>query len=120
MYKVKLYNDNRIRRKLRIKKAVTGTADKPRLTVFRSNINIYAQLIDDQKRKTLLESSTLSEKLGKKNLKKSEEAFEIGKSIAKKAAEKGIKEAVFDRNGYRYHGRVKSVADGAREGGLKI
>ena len=120
MYKVKLYKDNRIRRKIRIKRKVAGTSEKPRLSIFRSNMHIYAQLIDDQKRKTLFESSTVSEEFGKKKLKKAEEAFEVGKSIAKKAVEKGIKEAVFDRNGYRYHGRVKSVADGAREGGLKI
>jgi large subunit ribosomal protein L18 len=88
--------------------------------VFRSNTNIYAQIIDDQKRTTLFEASTLSEDFSKSKLKKSEKAFEVGKAIAKKALEKGVKEAVFDRNGYRYHGRVKSVADGAREGGLKI
>jgi large subunit ribosomal protein L18 len=120
MYKVRLYKDNRIRRKLRIKEAVVGTPVKPRLTVFRSNINIYAQIIDDQNGKTLFEASTLSIDLGKKDLKKAGQAFEIGKAIAKKATEKGIKEVVFDRNGYRYHGRVKNVADGAREGGLKL
>ena len=120
MYKVRLYKDNRIRRKLRIKRKVVGTAVKPRLSIFRSNTNIYAQLIDDQKGKTLFEASSLSEDFGNKKMKKSERSFEIGKAIAKKATEKGIKEAVFDRNGYRYHGRVKSLADGAREGGLKI
>ena len=120
MYKVRLYKDNRIRRKLRIKDGVVGSSEKPRLTVFRSNTNIYAQLIDDQIGKTLFESSTLSEKFKGKKMTKSEQAFEVGKSVAKKAVGKGIKEAVFDRNGYRYHGRVQKVADGAREGGLEF
>jgi len=120
MYKVKLYKDNRIRRKLRVKKKVLGTTKKPRVSVFRSNVNIYVQIIDDEKRKTLFEASSLSKDFERKGKKKVDQAFEVGKMIAKKALEKGIKEAVFDRNGYRYHGRVKSVAEGAREGGLKI
>lgn len=120
MYKVRLYKDNRIRRKLRIKESVVGSPEKPRMSVFRSNMNIYAQIIDDENRKTLCEASSLSVDFGKKELKKSQQAFEIGKTIAKKAMEKGIKEVVFDRNGYRYHGRVQNVADGAREGGLKL
>lgn len=120
MYKVKLYKDNRIRRKLRVKKKIFGIAKKPRVTVFRSNTNIYAQVVDDVKRKTLFEASSLSKGLEKKNKKKVDQAFEVGKLLAKKALEKGIKEAVFDRNGYRYHGRVKNVAEGARKGGLKI
>ena len=120
MYKVKLYKDNRIRRKLRVKKKILGTFTMPRISVFRSNISIYAQMIDDDRGKTVCEASTLSKEITKKGKKKSEQAFEVGKLIARRALEKGIKEAVFDRNGYRYHGRVKSLADGAREGGLKI
>jgi large subunit ribosomal protein L18 len=120
MYKVKLYKDNRIRRKLRVKKKILGTFMMPRISVFRSNLSIYAQMIDDDKGTTICEASTLSKDITKKGKKKAEQAFEVGKLIAKKALEKGIKEAVFDRNGYRYHGRVKSLADGAREGGLKI
>jgi large subunit ribosomal protein L18 len=120
MYKVRLYKDNRIRRKLRIKAKVVGTAKKPRMTVFRSNVNIYAQIIDDQKGRTLFEASTLSVDFKKKKMKKTEQAFEIGKAVAKKALGKGVKEVIFDRNGYRYHGRVRNVADGAREGGLKL
>jgi large subunit ribosomal protein L18 len=120
MYKVKLYKDNRIRRKLRVKKKIFGTAKKPRVTVFRSNTNIYAQVIDDVKRKTLFEASSVSKDFERKGKKKIDQALEVGKLLAKKALEKGIKEAVFDRNGYRYHGRVKSIAEGAREGGLKI
>lgn len=120
MYKVRLYKDNRIRRKLRVKKKIFGTSEKPRVSVFRSNMYIYAQLIDDDKGKTLLQTSSLGKDFTAKKKKKSEQAFEVGKLLAEKSLEKGIKEAVFDRNGYRYHGRVKSVADGAREGGLKI
>jgi large subunit ribosomal protein L18 len=120
MYKVRLYKDNRIRRKLRVKRKILGTAKKPRVSVFRSNVNIYAQMIDDEKRRTLFEASSLSGGLERKGKKKLDQAFEVGKMIAKKALEKGIKEAVFDRNGYRYHGRVRNVAEGAREGGLKI
>jgi large subunit ribosomal protein L18 len=120
MYKVRLYKDNRIRRKLRVKKKIEGTPLKPRMTVFRSNTNMYVQMIDDDSRRTLFEASSMSKGFVKKGKKKSEQAFEVGKLVAKKSLEKGIKEAVFDRNGYRYHGRVRSVADGAREGGLKI
>lgn len=120
MYKVRLYKDNRIRRKLRVKRKVVGTAIKPRVSIYRSNTNIFAQMIDDSKGKTLLEASSISKDFEKKGKKKVEQAFEVGKTIARKALEKGIKEAVFDRNGYRYHGRVKSIAEGARKGGLKI
>ena len=95
---------------------------KIRLSVFRSNKHIYCQIIDDQNNKTLLSSSTLDKELRKKikSTGTKEAASEVGKDIAKKAIEKGFKEIVFDRGGYLYHGRVKSLADGAREIGLKF
>jgi large subunit ribosomal protein L18 len=115
MNKVILRKSNRERRKLRVRKKIFGTVEQPRLTVFRSLRYIYAQLIDDTNGKTLAYASSEKEKGNK-----TEKAFEVGKELAKKALEKGIKEAVFDRNGYQYHGRVQKLADGAREGGLKF
>ncbi len=115
MYKVALRKTNIERRKLRVRKKVFGTAEKPRLSVFRSLRYIYAQLIDDASGKTLV---AVTSDNGKKT--KAEKAFETGKELAKRASEKKINEVVFDRNGYKYHGRVKSLADGAREGGLKF
>ena len=111
---------NKIRRRLRIKKGirnrVQGTTDRPRLSVFKSNKAIYAQIIDDSNGKTLSASS--SAELGSKlNI---ESSTEVGKKIAEKASAAGITEVVFDRNGYLYHGKVKALADGAREGGLKF
>ncbi len=105
------------RRKGRVRAKVSGTAGCPRLSVFRSNRGIYAQLIDDEIGKTLAAVSALEMK---SQAKKIDAGFELGKLIAKKAAEKGINNAVFDRNGYKYHGRVKALAEGAREGGLKF
>lgn len=119
MYHVKVRKTNREKRKARVKKKVFGTAETPRLSVFRSNTYVYAQIIDDEKRVTLVEATSLKVK-GAKGKTKCQEAFEAGKEIAKKALDKKIKKVVFDRNGYRYHGRVKSLADGAREGGLKL
>lgn len=109
-----------IRRKkirARIRSRVSGTAQKPRLSVFRSNKYIYAQLIDDVNGKTLVSTSSrsLSEKVNKV-----ESSAEVGKALAQKAIAAGITEVVFDRGGYLYHGRVKALADGAREGGLKF
>ena len=95
-----------------------GLAEKPRLVVFRSNKHIHAQLIDDSVSKTLVAAADLELKDLKK--KKSEIAFMVGESIAKKAIEKNISEVVFDRGGYKYTGRVKALADGARKGGLKF
>ena len=119
MYHVKLRKNNREKRKLKIRSKIFGTSESPRLTVFKSNKYIYAQIIDDDNGITLVESSSL--KLDdKKNKKKIEESLEVGKDIAKKALEKNIKRVVFDRNGYKYHGRVRALADGAREGGLKL
>lgn len=108
---------NRQKRHLRVRKDVTGTPDKPRLAVFRSGKHIYAQLIDDKAGKTLLQSSDL--KPAKKGTK-TEMAYEVGKNLAAAAVKKGIKEVVFDRGGFLYHGRVEKLASGAREGGLKF
>ncbi len=102
------------RRHRRIRAKVIGTKERPRLSVFRSNQHIYVQLIDDSKEQTLASIDDRKIKKGKKV----EKAKEIGLAIAKKALEKKIKKAVFDRGGYKYHGQVKAVAEGAREGGL--
>ena len=107
------------RRKTRIRAKVKGTLVKPRLSVFRSNKYIYAQIIDDVKGQTLIGVSE-ARLTTKKKIKKSDRAKELGLLIAKKAATKKVKEIVFDRGSYRYHGRVKAVAEGAREGGLKF
>jgi large subunit ribosomal protein L18 len=103
-------------RHARIRKVVQGTAERPRLVVFKSLKTTYAQLVDDQSRKTLLSASSPKAKKGTKT----EKAKEVGKEIAAKAKEKSITKVVFDRNGYKYHGRVKAVAEGAREGGLQF
>ncbi|MEK7608309.1 MAG: 50S ribosomal protein L18 [Patescibacteria group bacterium] len=111
--------ERKIRRAARTRAKIFGSALRPRLSVFRSNKFIFAQLIDDEAGKTLLSGSTRGLS-GKEKMKKAEEAFALGELVAKKAAENGIKEAVFDRRSYQYHGRVSAVADGARKGGLKI
>ncbi len=119
MYHVTRRKTKRERRKLSIRSKIFGTPETPRLSVFRSNNYIYAQIIDDTKDTTLAEFS--SRKLeNKKGVTKTQEAFEVGKEVAKRALEKSIKSVVFDRSGYRYHGRVKSLAEGARDGGLKL
>jgi large subunit ribosomal protein L18 len=109
--------------KYRIRKKVIGSTERPRLVVFRSSSNMYAQLIDDTSHKTICTVSTLTKEV-KDELKdkttKVNESKIVGKVIAKKAKEKDIKKVVFDRNGYLYHGRVKAVAEGAREGGLEL
>ena len=115
-------NPRKIRHR-RLRAKVKGTAKRPRLSVFRSNKHIYAQLIDDEKGKTLMSVNDLSLKSAgadKKSGKKSEIAKIIGQKIAKKAEDKKIKKVVFDRAGYKYHGRIKAVAEGAREGGLEF
>ena len=109
--------NRRIRIKAHIRTKISGTAEKPRLSVFRSNTQIYAQIIDDVKGVTLAAASSLG---SKDKMTKTEQAAVVGKLIAKNALEAGIKEVVFDRNGYLYHGRVKQLADAAREGGLKF
>lgn len=119
---IKRYKNAKIRRKLRVRVKVRGTAERPRLSVFRSNKAIYAQLIDDGKGQTLV---AISEKELTKNSKsggetKTERARLLGNWLAQKAVKKGIKTVGFDRGSYRYHGRVKALAEGAREGGLKL
>lgn len=108
----------RIRR--RIRKVSFGTAERPRLSVFRSNSEIYAQIIDDNKGETLLSASSRDKDLAKNKGTKSELAALVGKAIAEKCKETGIEKVAFDRGGNLYHGRVKSLADGAREAGLKF
>jgi large subunit ribosomal protein L18 len=113
--------ERRVRIKHRIRKRVSGTSERPRLTVFRSNKQIYVQVIDDLSGVTLAcASSTTKEIAEAANGKKAEQAKLVGKKIAEVSLEKGIKEVIFDRNGYLYHGRVKVLADAAREGGLKF
>jgi large subunit ribosomal protein L18 len=105
--------------KRRIRKKITGTSKTPRLSVFRSNKQIYAQIIDDSKGVTLASASTFKNKAAEKK-NKSEQAQLVGKELAEKAIKAGVESVVFDRNGYLYHGRVKSLADSARESGLKF
>ncbi len=111
----------RKRRKVRIRKKINGTPSRPRLVVYRSNLNIYAQLINDLTGETLCSSSTLSLKKSEGKLSANREtAAKVGKDLALKAKDLNIESVVFDRNGYLYHGRIKALADGAREAGLKF
>jgi large subunit ribosomal protein L18 len=112
----------RKRRHLRVRKQIFGTAEKPRLNVYRSLNEIYAQVIDDDKGHTLVSASTIDSELRKKTKGKTkkEQAALVGQAIAERAKEKGIKEVVFDRGGYKYIGRVAALADGAREKGLEF
>lgn len=115
----KLEKRNRIR--MRIRKKISGTAEKPRIAVFRSNKQIYAQVVDDNKGITILSVSSREKEVAEQTgIKKTEQAKLVGKSLAEKCKEKGIENVVFDRSGYKYHGRVKSLAEAAREGGLKF
>ena len=109
----------RIKRHKRVRAKISGTPERPRLNVFRSSKNIYAQIIDDVKGVTLAAASTLDKDFSGNGGNK-DAARKVGEMIAKRAAEKGIEEVVFDRGGYIFHGRVKELADGAREGGLKF
>ncbi|HJK94312.1 MAG TPA: 50S ribosomal protein L18 [Polyangiaceae bacterium LLY-WYZ-15_(1-7)] len=109
----------RARRKRRIRKKVFGTPERPRLSVYRSAKHIYAQVIDDTSGRTLVSSSSRLKDFGAEGDKKSK-AKAVGEALAKAALEKGIDKVVFDRNGYIYHGRVKALADGAREAGLSF
>ena len=114
-------NDARKHRKIRIRKKISGTMERPRLVVFRSNMHIYAQLVDDLARTTIASASTLKlDANGKKSHCNKVLAAEVGKEIARLAQEKNIKQVVFDRNGYLYHGRIKALADSARENGLEF
>lgn len=110
-------NERRLRTKRVIRQKLYGTDTRPRLSVFRSNRYIYAQLINDVDGKTLAEANSKTLETAQAPV---EAAKAVGKLIAERAREKGVESAVFDRNGYRYHGRVQAVADGAREGGLKV
>ena len=114
-------SERRLRIKRRIRKRITGTTERPRLTVFRSNTEIYVQFVDDSKGVTLASASSLTKEIAEKtSINKTEQARLVGQLAAKAALDKGITEVIFDRNGYLYHGRVKALADAAREGGLKI
>lgn len=110
----------RVSIKKRIRKIVNGTPERPRLTVFRSNKQIYAQLIDDKAGKTLVAASSAEKGIAEQKVNKIEQAKLVGNLVAEKAVAAGIESVVFDRNGYLYHGRVKSLAEAAREGGLKF
>jgi len=110
----------RVKIKYRIRKKVSGVAAKPRLSVFRSNTDIYAQLIDDNNGVTLASASSKQKDIAAQKAPKTEKSKMVGAAIAQKAGELGIKTVVFDRGGYIYHGRVKAVAEGAREGGLEF
>ncbi|QTA38697.1 50S ribosomal protein L18 [Thermosipho ferrireducens] len=122
MIKKENRNWRRKKRHLSIRKKIYGTEERPRLCVYKSEKHIYAQIINDEKGHTLVAASTLDKEL-REQLQKTwnkEAAREVGKLIGKRALEKGIKKVVFDRGGYRYHGRVKELADGAREAGLEF
>ncbi len=112
-------NNRRLRIKRRIRKILFGTADVPRLTVFRSNKEIYASVVNDENSQTICSTSSLTKDFKNKG-NKIEQSVEVGKNIAKLALSKGVKECCFDRNGYLYHGRVKSLAESARKEGLKF
>jgi large subunit ribosomal protein L18 len=110
----------RKRIKYRIRKVVNGTAETPRLAVFRSNEYIYAQIINDLNGTTMMSASSTNKDIKSKKVNKTEEAMLVGKMIAEKALASGISQIVFDRGGFLYHGRVKALAEGARDGGLKF
>jgi large subunit ribosomal protein L18 len=109
----------RFKHKKRIRSKIAGTAEKPRLVVFRSNANMYAQLIDDTKAHTIVAASTMEKELSKSGANV-EGAKAVGQLIAKRAMAKGVKDVVFDRGGYLYHGKIKALADAAREAGLNF
>ena len=108
--------ERRLKIKYRVRNKISGTAERPRMSVFRSNKQIYVQVIDDDAQKTLVSASSL----GIEAANKTEQAAKVGEAVAKKAIEAGITAVVFDRNGYLYHGRVKEVAEAARKAGLKF
>ncbi|HXK40932.1 MAG TPA: 50S ribosomal protein L18 [Candidatus Paceibacterota bacterium] len=121
---------HKVMRHKRVRAKVYGTAEKPRVSVFKSNRNVFAQFIDDEAGKTVLSSKVVSDKKSKTSAKggpasggkinKTEKAMKIGETLAEQAKEAGIKEVVFDRGGFKYHGRIKAVADGLRKGGIKF
>jgi large subunit ribosomal protein L18 len=112
--------DSRKKRHRSLRKRVNGTSERPRLAVFRSTRHIYAQVINDLDQKTLVSAADIEEALRSSKAPKKERAKQVGAAIAKKCLEKGIDKVVFDRAGYKYHGRVSALADGAREAGLKF
>jgi large subunit ribosomal protein L18 len=111
-------NKTRQRRHARVRGKLSGTAERPRLNIFRSNQHIYAQVIDDVAGVTLASASTIEADLAQGT--KTEQAAKVGEAVAKRAADKGVKEVVFDRGGYLYHGRVEALAEAARENGLQF
>lgn len=113
-------NATRKKRHARVRSKLSGTAARPRLNVFRSSKHIYAQLIDDVNGVTLASASTLDKEIGLESTSNVDAAIKVGELVAKRAVEKGIKAVVFDRGGYLYHGRVKALADSARENGLEF
>ena len=112
--------NRRQRIKYRIRKRLSGSGERPRMTVYRSNKQIYVQLVDDVSGQTLVSASSKEKEIATQKVNKSDQAKLVGKRLAEKAKEKGIESVVFDRNGYLYHGRVKNLADAARKSGLKI
>jgi large subunit ribosomal protein L18 len=120
IHKIKTRAHQRYRRHLRVRKKVNGTPERPRLVVFRSSKHIYAQLVDDTKGVTLFGGSDRSKGIAVEGKGKTAKSFALGGLIAAQAKTQGITAVVFDRGGYRYHGRVKAVADGARKGGLEF
>jgi large subunit ribosomal protein L18 len=122
MIKRKSRNESRQRRHLRIRRMVHGSPERPRLSVFRSVAHIYVQVVDDRAGRTLATASSLDPEIRTQaaGVKKTEAGKLVGQLVARRAKERGVSQVVFDRGGYLYHGRVKAVADGAREGGLKF
>ncbi len=118
--KVRTRGQARQRIKYRIRRKLSGTAERPRLCIYRSLKHIYAQVVDDATGRTLVSASSLEKDFSSKVGQNKQAATEIGKLIAERSKEKGIEQVVFDRNGFRYHGRVRTLADAAREGGLKF
>ncbi len=118
--KIKTQADRRARRHLRVRKRVSGSAARPRLVVFRSSKHIYAQLVDDERGVTLVGAADTSEGIQLEGKGKTAKSFALGRLIAARAKDKGIAKVVFDRGGYQYHGRVKALAEGAREAGLTV
>ncbi len=115
-------SEARVKRHVRVRISVKGTQQRPRLSVFRSLSEIYAQVIDDKAGRTIVSASSIDQELRgeMKGLKKSEQAKMVGKKLAERAKDKGVQTVVFDRGGFKYSGRVKALADGAREGGLEF
>lgn len=118
--KIRTKQEARQRIKYRVRKKVSGTAARPRLSVYRSLNHIYAQLIDDEAGRTLVSASSLDKDFSAKRGQNKQAAAEIGRIIAERGLARGIEKVVFDRNGFKYHGRVKALAEAAREGGLKF